>query len=54
VAAIARITGARRAVLKERSASCGVTEVYRDGLRTQGCGVCAALLRREGIVLESM
>jgi uncharacterized protein YbbK (DUF523 family) len=46
---IARLAGARRAFLKERSASCGVGEVYCGGRLVVGMGVCAALLRREGI-----
>ena len=46
---IARLTGARCALLKERSASCGVSEVYRDGQLQSGMGVCAALLKRAGV-----
>ena len=46
---IARLTGARRAFLKERSGSCGVSQVYRDGLLVDGMGVCAALLKQEGM-----
>jgi uncharacterized protein YbbK (DUF523 family) len=48
-------TGARRAVLKDRSPSCGSAGVY-DGTRTKtlrpdGQGVTAALLRRHGITV---
>ena len=46
---IARLTGARRAFLKERSGSCGVSEVYCDGRLVVGMGVCTALLRRAGL-----
>lgn len=47
--AIALRCGATRAVLKERSPSCGLTQVYIDGRLTDGMGVTAALLAREGI-----
>lgn len=51
-AQLARLTGARAAVLKERSPSCGSGEIY-DGTFTgtvvEGWGVTAELLRREGI-----
>jgi uncharacterized protein YbbK (DUF523 family) len=54
VLAIARITGARVAVLKARSPSCGVGNTY-DGTfshRLQpGSGVTAALLERCGMAL---
>ncbi len=49
VLAVARLTGARRALLKERSGSCGVSAIHRDGQVVVGTGVCAALLRRAGI-----
>ncbi len=50
-AALERATaaGAREAILKERSPSCGVTSVYRDGALGRGQGVFAALLSRHGI-----
>jgi uncharacterized protein YbbK (DUF523 family) len=51
---IARLFGARHAVLKERSPSCGCQRVHRDGALQAGSGVTAALLRREGIVVEAM
>ncbi|HKD66477.1 MAG TPA: DUF523 domain-containing protein [Candidatus Binataceae bacterium] len=41
--------GAREAILKESSPSCGVTRVYRDGALQSGQGVFAALLSRHGI-----
>jgi len=53
-AAVARLVGARAAVLKARSPSCGVGATY-DGTFThtilQGSGVTAALLTRAGVVL---
>jgi len=45
----AQASGAREAVLKERSPSCGVTSVYRDGTLGAGKGVLTALLVRHGI-----
>jgi uncharacterized protein YbbK (DUF523 family) len=41
--------GAREAILKERSPSCGVKHVYHDGASGPGQGVFAALLARNGI-----
>lgn len=53
--ALARLHGARRAVLKENSPSCGCSRVY-DGrfcnAKVAGEGVTAALLRRHGIQVE--
>ena len=49
---LAQLLGARTALLKERSPSCGSGEIY-DGTFTgtvvEGWGVTAELLRREGI-----
>ncbi len=54
--ALARATGARRAILKSRSPSCGCRKVY-DGTFSRtlrdGEGVTAAALRRAGIDLSS-
>ena len=50
---IARTLEVRKAILKERSPSCGVKWTYgREGL-LEGMGVTAALLQREGIILVS-
>ncbi|MCP2039649.1 uncharacterized protein YbbK (DUF523 family) [Neisseria sp. HSC-16F19] len=53
--ALAQQHGARRAVLKENSPSCGCSRVY-DGrfcnAKAAGQGVTAALLRRHGIEVE--
>ncbi|AGL03350.1 DUF523 domain-containing protein [Desulfoscipio gibsoniae] len=52
VLAIAQKKGARVAVLKERSPSCGSTMIYDgtfSGRRIPGCGCTAALLVKEGI-----
>jgi uncharacterized protein YbbK (DUF523 family) len=54
--ALARSTGARRAVLKSRSPSCGCHEIY-DGsftrTRVAGQGVTAAALRAAGLEVVS-
>jgi len=51
---LARTCGAPRAILKERSPSCGCALVHCNGALRPGIGVTAALLRREGIDLESL
>ena len=50
----ARENGCRRAVLKERSPSCGAGRIYDGtftGATVPGDGVAAALLRAEGLLL---
>lgn len=49
----ARRGGARLAILKENSPSCGCRQVRCDGLRIPGRGVTAALLSAAGIEVES-
>lgn len=46
---IARLTGCRQALLKERSPSCGCNQVYRNGSLVSGRGVTCALLQRHAI-----
>lgn len=48
---LARTFGARSAVLKDRSPSCGLRRVYIDGRIRSGRGVAAALLEGEGLEL---
>jgi len=50
---IARITGAAEALLKERSPSCGVHQVYLEDTITAGRGVTSALLCRNAIKIFS-
>jgi len=45
--------GASRAILKARSPSCGCGESHREGGVRPGDGVFAALLRREGLALQT-
>lgn len=55
--AICRKEGVTRAILKSRSPSCGLSQIY-DGSHQKvlrpGPGVCAALLGQHGIKVESM
>ncbi|MFO8057276.1 MAG: DUF523 domain-containing protein [bacterium] len=46
---IARLAGATKAVLKDRSPSCGVYEVYNHGSIVKGVGCFTALLILDGI-----
>jgi uncharacterized protein YbbK (DUF523 family) len=52
-AEIARASGARRAVLKARSPSCGCHQIYVDGELVGGVGVTAEVLREEGLEVRS-
>ena len=46
---VARLTDCRRALLKERSPSCGVHQVYLGNETVNGSGVTTALLTGEGM-----
>lgn len=50
---IARLTGCRVALFKERSPSCGVNQIYRGGNKVAGMGVTTALMIREGFTVFS-
>jgi uncharacterized protein YbbK (DUF523 family) len=50
---VARLAGCRKALLKERSPSCGVHRVWRNGELVDGQGVTAALLCRNGLQVFS-
>ncbi|WP_320055581.1 2-thiouracil desulfurase family protein [Desulfuromonas thiophila] len=50
---IARLTGCRCALLKERSPSCGSHQVYLGQECSAGRGVTAALLAQQGVALFS-
>jgi len=54
VARIAAEMGAQTAILKERSPSCGVCCVHRDGQLVEGRGVAAEALARMGVQLTSL
>lgn len=51
---IARLFGIQKAVLKQRSPSCGCGQIRRHGRVVDGDGVAAALLKREGIEIVSV
>lgn len=50
-AAAARAFGARLAVLKQRSPSCGSRQVWVDGRLVEGEGITTAKLREEGLTV---
>ncbi len=53
---IAKLLGAKKALLKERSPSCGVTKVYDgtfSGKTKPGMGVTTCLLKKNGIKVYS-
>lgn len=50
---IARLAGCRRALLKERSPSCGVHRIHRGDQLVEGVGVATALLLEAGISVFS-
>jgi uncharacterized protein YbbK (DUF523 family) len=50
---LARLSGCRQALLKERSPSCGVHRVWCGGQLIAGQGVTAALLGRNGLQVIS-
>ena len=50
---LARVTGARRAVLKARSPSCGCRQIYVDQKLVEGEGVTAQALREAGVDVRS-
>jgi len=50
---VALLTGCSRALLKERSPSCGCRSVHRNGTLVSGIGVTAALLQRHAIMIMS-
>lgn len=50
---IGQLSNCRRALLKERSPSCGVHLVYRGEVRVPGIGVTTALLIKEGFEVFS-
>jgi uncharacterized protein YbbK (DUF523 family) len=50
---IAETNSAKIAILKERSPSCGVNQIYRNGELVYGMGVTTAALMRKGIKIYS-
>lgn len=50
---IGHLSHCRRALLKERSPSCGVRQIYRGAVKTPGTGVTTALLIEKGFEVFS-
>ena len=50
---IAKRSKIKKAIMKEKSPSCGVHRIYRNGILVSGKGVLTALLMREGIEVIS-
>jgi len=50
---LARLCGCNQALLKERSPSCGVRFIYRNGRIVVGAGTTSALLNRQGLQVFS-
>ncbi len=50
---IAKRSKIKKAIMKEKSPSCGVQRIYRNGILVSGKGVLTALLMREGIEVIS-
>ena len=51
---IVKLAGATKVILKTRSPACGTGRIYHDNRLTEGDGVCAALLARQGIQIVPM
>lgn len=51
---IARLIGCKEAWLREKSPSCGVSSIYRNGILTRGMGVFAAALLGEKLKLRGI
>lgn len=50
---VAHLSNCQLAILKERSPSCGVHQIYLNEERVNGSGVTAALLQQEGLKVFS-
>ncbi len=50
---MSRLARATDAVLKDRSPSCGVYQVYNSGKLVRGVGVLTAMLLMEGVAVQS-
>ncbi|MDO8446061.1 MAG: DUF523 domain-containing protein [Deltaproteobacteria bacterium] len=50
---ITKLAESKTVILKEKSPSCGIHKIYRDGVLVSGKGVLTALLLREGIKVIS-
>lgn len=51
---IAKLLNIKRAVLKEKSPSCGVRFIYENGKLINGMGVTTRLLQENGVEIEGI
>jgi len=51
---LAKLFGVNEAYLKEKSPACGVHFIKKGDEKVTGSGVCAALLRSEGLIIHSV
>ncbi len=51
---LVRLFDITEAYLKDKSPSCGLGTIYRNGRQVKGDGVCAALLSQNGIKITSV
>ena len=49
---LARLLNIKKAILKDKSPSCGVRFIYQNGRLVDGIGVCTAMLLREGVAID--
>lgn len=52
VVKIAKLLGVKKAILKEKSPSCGVMLIYKNGKLAKGQGITTRLLKDNGIEVE--
>ena len=50
---VARLVKPSMAILKDRSPSCGIMQIYNDSKLISGMGIFAVMLERDGIILKS-
>ncbi len=51
---IAKLLNIKMAVLKEKSPSCGVRFIYKNGKPVNGMGLTAKLLQENGVEIEGI
>jgi uncharacterized protein YbbK (DUF523 family) len=51
---ISKAANVKKAILKSKSPSCGLTQIRRQDILIEGIGVTAALLARNGILLQEL
>lgn len=51
---IAKMFNIKKAILRDGSPSCGVSKVWVNSEKVEGCGVTTALVKKNGIMIEAM